>query len=152
MTTPEGQGRPDRRLLAVAGHPIYSALLPIPVICFIGALITDIVYAGAPDMLWLDFSAWLLLAGLVAGGVAGLVLIVELIRAGRARTGALIVHFLLLLAAWVVEVFNSFIHARDGWTAVVPTGLVLSVIAVLLCLTAGWFWQSARARLAVEPR
>ena len=97
-------------------------------------------------MLWLDFSTWLLLAGLIAGAIGGMVLIVEMIRAGHGRTRALTVHFLLLLAAWVVEVFNSFIHARDGWTAVVPTGIILSAAAALLSLLAGWFWQSARAQ------
>ena len=133
----------DRGRLAIAGHPIYAALLPIPILCFIGALITDIAYTRSPEMMWIDFSSWLLLAGLIGGGFAGVILILELFRAGRGRSGALIVHFALLLAAWVVEVFNSFIHARDGWTAVVPTGLTLSVVAVVLSLLAGWFWQSA---------
>jgi uncharacterized membrane protein len=144
--------RAARAPLSIGDHPIYSALLPVPIVCFIGALLTDAAYASAPDMMWLNFSSWLLLAGLVAGGIAGVLLIVELFRAGSGRRGALTIHFVLLLAAWVVEVFNSFIHARDGWTAVVPTGITLSAIAVLLALLAGWFWQSARRVLAGDPR
>jgi uncharacterized membrane protein len=140
--------RTARRPLAIAGNPIYSALLPIPIICFIGALITDIVYSQTADMMWLDFSAWLLLAGLIGGGVAGVILIVELVRAGRDRTNSLNAHGLFLFAAWVVEVFNSFIHARDGWTAVVPTGLMLSIAAGVLSIIAGWFWQSANRHQA----
>ena len=136
-------GRAVRGGLALAGHSIYPVFLPIPIVCFVGALITDLAYIGTADMLWLDFSSWLLLAGLVGGGIAGVLLIVELVRAGRNRTGALTTHFLLLLGAWIVEVFNSFIHARDGWTAVVPTGVTLSIVAVVLSLLAGWFWQSA---------
>lgn len=142
----ESIARPARTPLGVAGHPIYPALLPIPILCFIGALITDIAYSRAPDMMWLDFSSWLLLAGLIAGGVAGVVLIIEMVRAGSGRAGALTAHFVLLLAAWVTEVFNSFIHARDGWTAVVPTGMILSILATVLSLLAGWFWQSASRR------
>ena len=141
-----------RRPLGVAGHPLYTALLPIPIVCFIGATITDIVYSRAPDMMWLDFSTWLLLAGLIGGGFAGLVLIVEMIRAGRGRSGALTAHFLLLLAAWVVEVVNSFVHTRDGWTAVVPTGIILSISAAVLSLLAGWFWQSANSRQVGDAR
>ena len=148
----QSSARAARSPLGIAGHPLYSALLPVPIVCFIGALLTDIAYSRAPDMMWLDFSSWLLLAGLVVGGVAGLVLIIELIRAGSSRTGALTVHFLLLLAAWVVEVFNSFIHARDGWTAVVPTGITLSFLAVALSLLAGWFWQTASRRHAGDAR
>ena len=94
--------------------------------------------------MWLDFSSWLLLAGLIGGVLAGIVLVIELFRAGATRKGALTIHFVLLLAAWIVELFNSFIHTRDGWTAVAGTGIVLSIIAVLLSLAAGWFWQSAR--------
>ena len=81
-----------------------------------------------------------------------MLLIVELFRAGSGRRGALTIHFVLLLGAWLVEVFNSFIHARDGWTAVVPTGITLSAIAAVLALLAGWFWQSARRVLAGDPR
>lgn len=144
--------RAARGPLAVAGHPVYSALLPIPIICFTGAMLTDITYSRAPDMMWLDFSSWLLLFGLIGGGIAGVVLIAELVRAGPGRKGPLTVHFLLLLAAWIVAVFNSFIHTRDGWTAVVPTGLLLSIAAAVLSLAAGWFWQSARRRQAGDAR
>lgn len=140
------RGRP----LAIHGHPIYSALLPIPILCFVGALITDVTYSGAPDMMWLDFSAWLLLAGLISGGLVVLFLVFELVRVGSGRTGSLAMHGLLFGAAWIVEVLNSFVHARDGWTAVVPTGLILSVVAVILALLSGWFWQAFAHRRAGE--
>ena len=38
---------------------------------------------------------------------------------------------LLLLATWVLGFINSLIHARDAW-AMMPTGLVLSVIGAVL--------------------
>lgn len=138
------------RPVTVVGHPLYTMILPIPIVCFIGAVITDLTYLSMPEIMWLDFSTWLLLAGLITGGVAGVMLIIELVRVGRARTGALIVHFVLVLAAWIVEVFNSFIHARDGWTAVAGTGIILSIIGALLSLAAGWFWQSASYRESGE--
>jgi uncharacterized membrane protein len=34
-------------------------LVPIPIVCFIGALITDIAYVVTADIMWADFSAWL---------------------------------------------------------------------------------------------
>lgn len=140
----------SERLIGPRAHPIYPALLPIPILCFVGALITDLAYVASAEMMWLDFSSWLLLAGLIGGGIAGVVLIAELVRARDRR--ALLPHFLFLLAAWLVEVLNSFIHARDGWTAVMPTGLALSIVASLLALIAGWFWQSARTRLVEIAR
>jgi hypothetical protein len=42
----------------------------------------------------------------------------------------------LFFAALVVELFNMFIHTRDGWTAVVPTGMTLSILGVVLALAA----------------
>jgi uncharacterized membrane protein len=132
--------------LGPRAHPLYPALLPIPIICFVGALITDLAYVASVEMMWLDFSSWLLLAGLIGGGFAGALLIVELVRSHDRR--ALLPHFVFLLAAWVIEVFNSFIHARDGWTAVVPTGLTLSIVATVLGLLAGWSWQAAYHRSA----
>jgi len=133
-------------LLGPRAHPLYPVLLPIPIIGFAGALTTDLAYVATAQIMWLDFSSWLLLAGLIAGGLAGVVLIIELFRANNQR--ALAPHFLFLLAAWVVEVFNSFVHARDGWSAVVPSGLSLSIAATVLGLLAGWSWQSARHRAA----
>jgi len=129
-----------RRPTRGGAHPIYSALLPVPIVCFIGALFTDWAYTASPDMMWIDFSSWLLLAGLIVGGIALAVLAIKLFRTDR--RGPLGLHFLLLGAAWVVELFNSFVHTRDGWTAVEPTGITLSVIAVILSLAAGWVWQS----------
>lgn len=143
LNTASGSSRP----LAIVRHPVYPALLPIPILCFIGTVVTDLAYASSADMMWLDFSCWLLLAGLIAGGVAGLILIIEWLRAGRARSRALTVHLLLALAAWVVAVFNSFVHARDGWTAVVPTGMTLSIAGAILGILAGWVWQSASRRM-----
>lgn len=130
---------------------LYPALLPVPVVCFVGALLSDLAYVASPQMMWIDFASWLLLAGLIVGGVAGIALIVELVRSGHERRRALTSHFVLVLSAWIVEVFNSFIHARDGWTAVVPGGLVLSIVAVVLALLAGWLWQSAAVQF-VEVR
>jgi hypothetical protein len=31
----------------IARHPIHPMLVPIPIVCFIGALVTDIVYAAS---------------------------------------------------------------------------------------------------------
>jgi uncharacterized membrane protein len=42
----------------------------------------------------------------------------------------------LFYVALVVELVNAFVHTADGWTAVVPTGLVLSVLAAILALAA----------------
>ena len=41
------------RLISIVRHPVYSILLPVPVVCFTGTLVTDVVclwrvsYVGA---------------------------------------------------------------------------------------------------------
>lgn len=131
--------------VAIAGHPIYPMLLPVPITFFTGALVTDLAYRGTAQMLWQDFSIWLITAGLLVGALAALVLLIDSLSAGSVRRNtAGRTHLLLFYAALIVELFNAFIHSRDGWTAVVPTGLTLSIIGTLLVLVSGWLWQSAR--------
>jgi len=123
-----------------ARHPILSLLLPIPIVCFVGALLTDLSYVNSGgNLLWVNFSSWLITAGLVFGGIAIVFLIVDGVRGSVSW-----LPFLLVGAAWVVELINALIHARDGWTAVVPTGMILSIIGVVLILAGGWLSRSAR--------
>src|SRR6476660_7243262 len=41
---PDAMARPPARLIAVARHSIYGMLLPVPVVCFIGVLVSDLAY------------------------------------------------------------------------------------------------------------
>jgi uncharacterized membrane protein len=127
--------------LAIVRHPISSILLPVPVVCFLGALLTDLAYLNSDgNLLWVNFSSWLLAAGLLVGAIAGLIILIDMVRGIR---GPGVLAFFLLLGAWIVELINSFVHARDGWTAVAGAGVTLSVVGTLLVLAAGWLWRSA---------
>lgn len=131
----DNPGHRHVRPVAIARRPISSLLLPIPIICFVGAVLTDWAYLGSDgNLTWLFFSTWLIPAGLVFGGFAALFLLIDAIRL---RGGWLA--FVLLAAAWIVELFNAFIHMRDGWTAVAGTGFILSIVGAILALIAGWF-------------
>lgn len=125
--------------ISIAKRPLCSIFLPVPIVCFIGALATDSTYqASDGNLLWLSFSTWLLAVGELFGAIALVIILIDAIRGhGWAK-------FVLLLGAWIVELLNSFIHARDGWTAVVPTGMVLSIVGVVLVLLSGWMSQSVR--------
>jgi|SRR5947209_15964656 len=130
--------------LSIVRHPVYTMLLPVAVVCFVGVLLTDIAYVGSDgNLIWLAFSSWLLLAGLLFGVIAAIVLLIDFIRSPAMRASAGWVHLLLLGAALLVELFSIFIHERDGWTAVVPIGLTLSIIGAALILIAGWLYRPA---------
>ncbi|WP_028969964.1 DUF2231 domain-containing protein [Sphingomonas sp. URHD0057] len=126
--------RRPARPMAIARRPISTMFLPVAIVCFVGALITDIAYAqSGGTLIWVNFSSWLIAAGLVFGAIGAIVLLIDGVRG--AVTWA---PFGLLVLTWIVEFINSLIHARDGWTAVVPLGLILSIVASLLILIAGW--------------
>ena len=40
--------------------------------------------------------------------------------------------------ALVLAIVNAFVHSRDAYTSVVPTGLILSALVVLILLVTGW--------------
>jgi uncharacterized membrane protein len=127
----------------IAKHPIHPMLVPFPIACFVGVLATDIAYAATAQMMWADFSTWLLVAGLIMGvlaAVAGLIdfLNNHLIRAQMPAWPHMLGNLLVL----VLSFFNALVHTRDAWTSVVPTGLVLSAIVVLILPVTGWLGWS----------
>jgi uncharacterized membrane protein len=123
---------------SIAGQ-LYALLVPVPIICFFGTFFTDLVYWRMANMLWADMSVWLLAAGLV---VAGFVVIFGLVaffaHGGDRDLRAASVPALGTALILVLSIINVFIHSRDAYTSVVPTGLTLSGIVVLLLLIAGW--------------
>ena len=136
---PETVASRPMRLISIDRRPIYTMLLPVPVICFLGALLTDVTYLlSGGNLIWLAFSSWLLLVGLLFGAIAALILLIDFIRSPAMHGTTGWAHLLFFYAALVVELLSIFIHERDGWTAVAPIGLTLSVIGVLLILIAAW--------------
>lgn len=131
-------------------RPFYGLLSQFPAVCFTLTLLTDIAFWRSSNLLWQDFSAWLLFAGLVFGGVALVVGIIEMLVRRRARlfrpSWAAILFYLIVL---VLALLNSFVHAGDGWTAVVPYGLVLSAVTVAVMLLTAWLNRSTVSRGSV---
>ncbi len=122
-------------------RPSKSCLRTLPLhfaaACFTGALITDIVYSQSMQMMWTNFSAWLLFAGAVMGALALLAGLVDALR-GQLALGRIVgwLYVLCTLAVLALAILNSFIHSRDAWTSVMPQGLFLSAATFLLMLIA----------------
>ncbi len=73
----------------IARRSIHPMLVPFPIVCFIGTLVTDIAYWRTAEIMWADISAWLLLAGPIMGvlaGIAGLIDFLELDAEKRRTT------------------------------------------------------------------
>lgn len=117
-------------------HPFHALMLGATVPLFLGALLSDYAYWSTYHIQWANFASWLLAGALVFGAVALLCAVIGLVRRGG-RSGRRLLYLLLLLATWILGFINALIHGKDAW-AVMPTGLVLSVIVLILALAATW--------------
>jgi uncharacterized membrane protein len=127
----------------IATHPIHPMLVSFPIACFVGALLTDLAYWKTTEMMWADFSAWLLFFGVVMGGLAAIAGFVDFLSNRRIRALAPAwLHMIGNVVVLVLALFNSFVHSRDAWTSVVPTGLILSALTVIVLLFTGWMGGS----------
>jgi len=115
-------------------HPVHAVLLAGTVPLFLGALISDVAYAASYELQWKNFASWLIVGGLVLGGVAMVWSLFDL-RAATLRRARGPLYFLLLLAMWILAFVNASVHARDAWASM-PAGLVLSVVVALLAVAA----------------
>jgi uncharacterized membrane protein len=116
---------------APPARPAITGLLgAYPLALLTAALATDIAYAETAQMQWANFSVWLIAGGAALGVVALLAQLAARRRADRPLGGVLFV------AALVTAVLNGFVHSRDAWTSVVPTGLALSALTSVLVVGA----------------
>ena len=109
---------------------LLAAALPL----FLGAVLCDWAYWSSYEIQWSNFASWLVAGGMVFLGIALVCALVDVFRAER-RGGRALVQFVLLLVAFVLGFINALVHARDAW-AVMPSGIVLSIVVLLLVAVA----------------
>jgi uncharacterized membrane protein len=126
--------------IRVSGLPILRILASFPIACFFGALVTDIAYAKTADMMWADFSAWLLASGMFFGVLAAVVGLVAVVASRRMRAQIKVWPIVIgSLVVLVLGLFDNLVHSRDAWTSIVPLGLALSAVTVVVMLITAWF-------------
>ena len=123
----------------IAGHPIHPMLIPFPIAFFVGTLVCDVVYWQTGYAAWATATPWLLGAGLVMAALAAVAGITDVLGEKRIRA---------LADAWwhaggniilvLIELYNLYSRYEQGAAAIVPNGLVLSLVAVGLMLFTGW--------------
>ena len=121
------------------GHPIHPMLIPFPIAFFVGTFVCDLVYWQMSNPAWAAATLWLLGAGLVMAALAAVMGLIDVFGDQQIRRLSTVwwhagANVLLVL----IEFFNLFIRYRDGSAAIIPNGLLLSLIAVLLLLYSGW--------------
>lgn len=137
----------------IVRRPLHPMLIPFPIACFVGTLLTDLAYWASAEMMWADFSAWLVTVGLILGVLAAIAGLVDFFarRAIRAWRPALL-HAAGNVVALVLALLNTLVHSRDAWTSVVPLGLILSALTVAVLLFTGWMgWTLVRDPVMPAP-
>ena len=124
---------------------IHQMLVPFPVAYFAAALVTDVAYWRTDEVMWERFSVWLIAGGLVMAALVALAAIIDL-TFGRQRPAW--IRALGYLVAVLISLVNVLVHSRDGYSAVVPTGLTLSavVVAILLLVAPSATWTLTNRR------
>jgi len=139
---------PNWRDLPVRGEPIHRMLVPFPIAYFTAAFVTDLAYWQTADVMWESFSDWLITAGLIMAGVTAVAFVIDFVGGKQSRTLAW-PHAVGYALAFLLSLINAFVHSRDGYTAVVPTGLTLSGLVVVILLVTSWAGRTLISRRRV---
>jgi uncharacterized membrane protein len=121
----------------IGTHPIHPMLVPFPIVCFIGALVTDIVFLNNYDHGWATASRYLLAIGLVMAALAAVAGLTDFFGEKRIQGSDAIKHMLANVTAVVLELINFFVRLHSD-AAIGRIGIYLSVIVVLILLYSGW--------------
>lgn len=123
----------------IAGHPIHPMLIPFPIAFFVGTFVCDIVYwqNGAPILV--GVTMWLLGIGLIMAALAAVMGLIDVLSSEQIRQlGDAWWHAGGNVIVVLIELYNWYGRYTAGGEAIVPTGLVLSLICVLILLFTGW--------------
>jgi uncharacterized membrane protein len=124
--------------VAVAGHPLHAMSVHFPIALIIATLGCDVFYWWTADPFWLRAGLWACGFAFAAGVGAGLVGTAELLLVPGIR---------IRVASWThaVAAMTLIAIAGTNWglrlvepDAVLPHGLLLSVLASVFTGLAGW--------------
>lgn len=131
--------RNPRSTASIAGHPLHPMIIPFPVAFFVATLACDLVFVSGGNEGWVTATVWLLGAGLVMAALAAILGLIDVLGDEKIRD---------LRDVWyhaggnvivvLVQLYNWYLRYNEGAAAVVPTGLILSLLAVLILLYTGW--------------
>jgi uncharacterized membrane protein len=122
----------------IGGHPIHPMLIPFPIVCFIGVLVTDIVFLNNHDPGWATASRYLLGVGIVMAALAAVAGLTDFMGDDRIRgLGDALKHMLANVTAVVLEIVN-FVVRLNSDEAIAKIGIILSVVVVVILIYSGW--------------
>jgi uncharacterized membrane protein len=145
-----------RSTASIAGHPIHPMLIPFPIAFFVATFVCDVVFWQTSNTMWATAAIWLLGAGIIMAAMAALAGLTDVLGEPRIRAlNDVWWHAGGNVVVVLIELYNWWIRYIAGTSAVVPEGLVLSLIVVCILVFTGWKgWEMvyrARVGVAGEP-
>jgi uncharacterized membrane protein len=137
----------------IAGHPIHPMLIPFPVAFLVATLVCDLIFWRTGNAGWATASLWLLGAALLMAALAAVAGLIDFIGDDRIRDLSAAWHHMIgNVVAVVLALINWYRRYSGGDAAVLPWGLLLSLIVVLILLYTGWRgWEMVyKHRVAVS--
>lgn len=126
--------------VAIAGHPLHPLIVTFPIAFLVAAPAADIGYWLTGDGFWARAAVWLLGAGIVSGLVAAATGMSDFLRIERVRKRtAGWAHMVLNIASLVLSVINFYIRLSNPEGAIIPWGIILSVVVASILGLSGWY-------------
>jgi uncharacterized membrane protein len=123
----------------IAGHPIHPMLIPFPIAFFVGTFACDVAYWITGNANWAMVTPWLLGAGIIMGALAALAGLTDVIGEQRIRAlNDVWLHAGGMVIVILIEIYNWYARYTEGAAAILPKGIILSLVVVCILLFAGW--------------
>ena len=139
----------------IAGHPLHPMLIPFPVAFLVSTFACDLVFWRTGNTAWSTAAIYLLGAALVLAALAAVAGLTDFLGDRRIRDLSAAWHHMIgNVIAVLLSLWNWYRRYELGESAVVPTGLVISMIVVLILLYTGWRgWEMVyRHRVAIADQ
>jgi len=134
-------GRNPKSTAQIAGHPIHPMLVPLPIACFIGALVADVIFLATGNDGWPEAAKWLLGFGLATAALAATTGIIDYMGDDRIRrTGDALKHMMANVAVVVIELINlvTRLSSEAPDDGIGSLGVFLSLAGVVVLGYSGW--------------
>lgn len=127
-----------RSTFAINGHPLHPMVVPIPIVLFVGALVSDVSFVVDGSAGWAEASRWLLGGGLVGALLAAVGGFIDFAANSAIRElRDAWLHLFANLTLVLIEGVNLILRLPDP-TVAGSFGLALSIAGVLVLLFSGW--------------
>jgi uncharacterized membrane protein len=139
----------------IADHPIHPMLIPFPVAFLVATLVCDLIFWRTGNAAWSTAALWLLGAALVMAAAAAIMGVIDFLGDAAIRDLSAAWHHMLgNVLAVLLSLWNWYRRYETGEAAVIPTGLLLSLVVVLILLYTGWRgWEMVyRHRVGVSEK